>query len=681
MNQKTLQVLSILINSPQQYFSYEDLASALSVSTRSVRNYILVIRDYLEVKEPERSLLSVTDKGIAFMGSAKEGRSIYLSLSENRFYMYRLSPNERVWMILLWLLLSDSYLKLSDFSERFNSSRATALKDMEQVRKLSEHHSLSFSPLINKGYRLTVAEPLRRQLIEKIIANNSLSGLRQPSNLFYQFLVEECRLEEHGLAELILNLEVKYELNISDACFDELLLFVLIAAARLKRGHAIISGELEAESKTNRQTAEIAKEMLTELVRIEPEASLPAGYGHEADLLAGRLQSCRFYRPVSGSNGNDMQLRIALSYFLVRISQELSVPFYKDNAMMEMLELHLNSMIKLHAGGSVIENAYTRSIINEYPEYYKTVSKHKSILENISGYEYRDEDIVFVIMYLLVSADQYFTDDVLPRVIVCCHTGMGTANFLAKQLKEYYHIRIVAVTSNHKLPELMKMQECDMVISTMPLPETDRAWIKVSPMLTDKNIIELTTRFAAIKKEKGYKRIQQNVERFSAKEQEGSAWEHAERIDGFCESNILLDITCNCPEEAIRLSAKPLIENGSIEPEYVDAIIDFYHENGAYFVYCPNVALAHAGPDDGANSFAFSVLRLNPGVPFHKELYDPVRYVICMSLTDKQSHAKEVLNIMTLFSIPENIESLNNLYTARDIYQFILNKWEDTKNV
>lgn len=198
MNQKTLQVLSILTNSPQQYTKYEDLAKSLGVGTRSIRNYIQVISDYLKFKEPGRRLLSISEKGIAFMGSAQEGRRIYLTLT--------------------------------DFSERFNTSRGTVLKDMEQVKKLLEHHNLSFGPLINKGYLLVILESQRRDMIEKIIVSNSLSGLRHPSNFFYQFLVEESGCEEQKLADMIINLEIRHDINVSDACFDELLLFIMKAA-------------------------------------------------------------------------------------------------------------------------------------------------------------------------------------------------------------------------------------------------------------------------------------------------------------------------------------------------------------------------------------------------------------------------------------------------------------------
>lgn len=674
MNQKTLQLLSILTNSPQQYTKYEELAKALDVGTRSIRNYARMISDYLELREPGRRLISTSEKGIAFTGNAQEGRRIYLTLSDNSFYMYRLSPSERVRMIFLQLLLSDTYLKLTDFSERFNTSRGTILKDMEQVKKLLKHYNLSFSPLINKGYLLVILESQRRDMIEKTVANHSLSGLRHPSNFFYQCLVEESGCEEQKLADMIINLEMRHDINVSDACFDELLLFLIIMAARLKSGHGVISYDAAELSEGGRHTMELAEEMLAELNRMEPGLPLPVNFESERKQLDQKLQSCRFYPPKSGCSGGDFQLHIALSYFLASVGQELSIPFFNDKSMVEMLESHLDSMMKLHANGSYVANEYTRQIIEEYPDYYETVKKYKGILENFSGYSYRDEDIVFVIMYLLVSADAYVTDDVIPRVIVCCHTGMGTANFLAKQLMANYNIEVLAVTSNHRLQELLKLYECDLIISTMPLLETDKDWIKVSPMLTERDIIELTNWFSLIKKKKGYRKIKLNVDGGAKKAPDA---EKFREIKGFSEKNVLLDKTCDSPEAAIRLSAVPLLEDGSIRPEYVDAILKFYHENGAYFVYCPHVALAHASPEDGVKAFGLSVLRLHPKVPFNMLKFDPVQYVLCMSLTDRQSNTKEVLKLMTMFSIPENIEAMNRLETPDEVYQFILKKWED----
>lgn len=666
MNKKTLQTLSILINSPKQFFRFEELAKALSVGSRSVRNYIQGIQDYLKTQDVDSVLLSVSDGGAVFTGSAEEGQQIYASVSGGDFYLYRLSPGERVSMTFLCLLLADDYYKLSDFSERFHSSRATALKDMEQVKAILSRYGLCFGPNINKGYLLVVPEIQRRHLIERTIstASGSLSGLRHPSNFFYRFLTGECGVSEHLLADLILGTENEFGLNVSDACFEEVLLYLIILTARLEHGHIVTASAYEQEPPAS-GCMDIAASMLRRLEQAVPALSLPRKPDSELLLLSSKLEACGFCRTGTQCRGSDLQLHMGLSYFLVMVSKELSIPFYNDQSMADLLESHLRSMITLHASGAVIQNEYAEMIIRQYPDYYHAARKHKSILEGCSGYEYRDEDIVFVVMYLLVSTEKFFTDDILPKVIVCCHTGMGTANFLAEQLKNNYRINLTAVTSSHKLTEFLKTHECDLIISTAPLAGISREWIQVSPLLTDKNIVELTNRFAAIKKERGNYRIRQSA---AAASLSGSG-----RASGSSMPCVLLDYSCSGPDDAIRLAAMPLVDNGAVLPGYIDAILSFYHENGAYFVYCPHVALAHAGPSDGVNFFGFSILRLSGGVAFGREDFDPVRYVICMAVPDKQSYTNEILDIMTLFSIPENLNAMDQLKTPAELRQFIKN--------
>ena len=47
MNKQTSEMLKILLNSPGQYFTCEALAEYLHVSTRTIRNYMTTIRDFM----------------------------------------------------------------------------------------------------------------------------------------------------------------------------------------------------------------------------------------------------------------------------------------------------------------------------------------------------------------------------------------------------------------------------------------------------------------------------------------------------------------------------------------------------------------------------------------------------------------------------------------------------------
>ena len=81
MNRQTSKLLAILLNSPGQFFHYEDLASRLGVSTRSIRNYIQSIQDFLKEQNLSASL-DISNGGISFTGdsSAKRPYTIILSI-------------------------------------------------------------------------------------------------------------------------------------------------------------------------------------------------------------------------------------------------------------------------------------------------------------------------------------------------------------------------------------------------------------------------------------------------------------------------------------------------------------------------------------------------------------------------------------------------------------------------
>lgn len=54
--------------------------------------------------------------------------------------------------------------------------------------------------------------------------------------------------------------------------------------------------------------------------------------------------------------------------------------------------------------------------------------------------------------------------------------------------------------------------------------------------------------------------------------------------------------------EAVAISCRPLIENGSIEPRYVDAIYHSHDTIGPYYVVGPGIAMPHARPEEGLTS-------------------------------------------------------------------------------
>lgn len=134
MNKQTTKLLTILLDSPGQFLHHEKLAALLGVSTRSVRNYIQSLQEFLKSQDLS-SCLEYSEGCVAFIGSQSDRKKLLDTAVDNEFYLYRLSPAERTQIIFLLLLTRNDYCTLNEFTEKFNASRTTILKDMEQIKK------------------------------------------------------------------------------------------------------------------------------------------------------------------------------------------------------------------------------------------------------------------------------------------------------------------------------------------------------------------------------------------------------------------------------------------------------------------------------------------------------------------------------------------------------------------
>ena len=111
-------------------------------------------------------------------------------------------------------------------------------------------------------------------------------------------------------------------------------------------------------------------------------------------------------------------------------------------------------------------------------------------------------------------------------------------------------------------------------------------------------------------------------------------------------------------EEAVRVSLKPLIENGFAEPRYVDNIIAQTKELGPYWVLTEDVGLVHGRPEDGA-------IKKQLGVTI------PVRVFFALTAEDSESHVEAIQLIASYCMDPEQLDKLVHAETAEEAYQLL----------
>lgn len=669
MNRKICELIAILINSPKQYYKLDDLAQLLSLSTRSIRNYLSRISSFLSEQKMSH-LIKITNKGIAFIGDSGDGKLLTSLLIDTNFYSYKLSSEERIDIIALKLMLSKKGCTISSLVKQFNVSRVTIIKDMDQVRFLICRNNMALDSSTSHGYLLMASEKDRRELIAKI-AFHSFDNYPFYANMIniYEFYIDKEYYKDtiyDDYEEIIKKAEDEYNIRVSDVYFEKVLFTLKLMTYRMLRGCTITMESAETQSVKRLSVYQIAGYILT-AIKNKHGIKYPES---EMAYLANKLYEYHFYQHRFIEDNRSIQKHIVIYNFLEKVGTELRIPLFNDSQLIEQLGKHLCDMKKVHNSGAIIHNDFRVQIIKEYNIYYKIISKYKGIMENHFGYAFSEDEIAFIILYIVVAIERHFEDDTVPKVVVVCHTGIGTANFLVEELKANFKIKVLTSTSSHKLEDVLRQYDYDLIISTINLPDTVDNWIKVNPMLEDNDIINLQRAFFKMKKDKRRNILTRMQHKNENERSPALSIQGLEQI--LSTDKIILEVDCKDWQEAIRSAANILLDKGSITHEYIQAIEDSVVENGAYFVFCPGVALAHAGPLNGVVRFDISMIRLRTPVCFGHKENDPVRYVICFSSTNDPEDGNLILKLMNIISTAELLEKLDTVTDKSDFYRNII---------
>lgn len=123
-------------------------------------------------------------------------------------------------------------------------------------------------------------------------------------------------------------------------------------------------------------------------------------------------------------------------------------------------------------------------------------------------------------------------------------------------------------------------------------------------------------------------------------------------------------------QQAIALSARPLLARGSIVPEYVDAILRQHRQLGPYYVLAPGIAMPHARPEEGAKALGLSLLVVREGVAFGSQDNDPVHLIVMLAAPDSHSHIEMISQLAEFFSCEQDVQAViraGSLQAIRDI--------------
>jgi mannitol/fructose-specific phosphotransferase system IIA component (Ntr-type)/galactitol-specific phosphotransferase system IIB component len=298
-----------------------------------------------------------------------------------------------------------------------------------------------------------------------------------------------------------------------------------------------------------------------------------------------------------------------------------------------------------------------------------------------------EEEIGFITMHfgaLLEKPKQVMPEK--KKAIVVCPSGISSSLMVKHQLESLFSEITVEQTLSLREFQEGEYDHYDIVFSTVRI-RTSLPCFYVKPIMTPiekhnlvnevyqflfgiqyndvslNELIQTIGKFASIHDEEGLKK---SLSKFT----------FLQNINVFSEKQIVLqdllkEETIQVMEgalnwkEAIKTAAKPLLIKESIEPSYMDAMIENIEILGPYVVIGPEVAIPHARPEKGVKKVGMSFLKLNKPVYFLNKKEYPVRLLFCIAAIDNTTHLKALSQLTTLLN--EKLEVLKGLDSLEEI--------------
>lgn len=655
----------------QKIHLYE-LSIQTGISKDSLLTSLQQVNELL--KENQFEMISV-EQDVCYVPRSlmkQQGRVFELLKSRDIY----LSQEERQILIYLYTFIRKDFISNIHYQELLGVSRNTALTDIKNIRELCQQFQLTFNYTRAKGYHLEGEEKNKHRLCLYVISKclqmpigvwalnyvlrswqekNQIVTLKQVSQQFCQF----------------------YQYTALEERLDEYLYFLQFLLVRRKRVDLLISTEDDVDPMMEKMVSQLC--FCLQLESSPPKALLI--------YLARLLQGC-----LEGDIERQESFFSDLTLKIVEEMERLSlITFENRRELLAGLQRHLiPAYYRLSARVETI-NTYTEVIKEEHKELFEFVKKALHPLEECIGYEVPDSEVSYFVIHFGGYIESAQHRQFRYKALVLCPNGVSSSLILKESLKQLFPN--IDFSDEHSLANIDSIfqEGYDMIFSTIRF-ETSLPFFLVPPILSAsqkrdlfhlvhetfhnvsqipieiEQLMSVISKYATIHKEKSLKyELVQFLNELSYERKERSPMLDeliTKKTYQYTEEKLTW-------QEAIALSAKPLLESNAIEETYIDAMIGKVKEFGAFIDLGKGVAIPHARPEDGVNHVGMAMLNLKEPIYLLDDPTHEIRLLICIAAVDNQTHLKALSHLTGILRNTKNVQQLIEAKSFDDIADLI----------
>lgn len=625
MKEREKQILEFIIENRRAKLN--ELVKQFDISKRTLYYDIQSINYYIKSAGKIKNI----NHEFSFVGDYSKLHSM-INIQESKFLNVEYRKNS-----ILFKILNGEKLTIEKLTDEMMLAKNTIVQTMDEIKEDLKNMQLTL--IYKKKYEIVGNEYKIREL--------------------YLLLMQEDELLLRNISEEVLNFDEYCSMELTDYSLWNLTKFTEFICKRISENYTISTYKYKSESKKFNYYP-FVKYLLPPKVS-EDELSYLSAYISTLSSLNSNVDedliSEYIDKLISKFEANTAIILGGKEEFKINMKRHLLSSYYR---------------IKFEFP---ISNPSLNEIKFKHESLYKII---KSIIENEKDFPdfigIREEEIGFIAAYfggyLRGERDGGTRRN---KVLVVCPNGLMVSKILEVQLYKYIPtVDIVGVLSLKELSETNIYY--DYIISTVEIPNKENV-IVVNPLLSKLDIQMLMNKLINF----NYSDINFDLELIMQ-----VIKKHTKIIDEKKLKNELLKIMYKTEEkeiyqpmlkelltadrirkvkkvndwrEAIRLAAKPLLEDGSIEKLYIDDMIKSLNEHGPYIVLADRFALPHASSKKGVNKLSMSLLVVEEEVDL---LGKPVNIFMVLAAIDNNSHIRALASLSEMLYDSSNIDAIIN---------------------
>ena len=430
MNTRALSIIKILLNSVEPVSSLA-LSQEIGCSTKTIQN---------EIKEVNKELKNCEIVSIRGIGYKIEGNLDDIDIKNSDLYDY-----DRVEYIIKKIINISSTdkdtIKLEDLADSMYVSLSTVKNDLKEVKKILNEYNLKISTKHKQGICIEASE---EDIIKFIInysnkVDNSLS--------IKDFLNNNIIENLFSIKKILLDTLSYENMILTDNEFKNIVNYISIYLSR---------------NNTN-----------------------------QSDFIKEYIKKYKSKKEKPISEDEQLLIRKAIKEFCRDLNIATSINLSHDKIFEECLFNHICNLYKRADLGINQYEITAGEIKLKYPFPFELGKIAKKTIEKNLNMEISEDEVENIALHIggaLERIDKRDEKKVYKTIIVCT-SGVGTSMLIKSKLENIFKgkLEIIKVIPSY-LIDYINVLDIDFVISTVEVNLENVNVIKVSPMLTDKEI-------------------------------------------------------------------------------------------------------------------------------------------------------------------------------------------------